>query len=92
MTDETVAETDAAVGADAAAGPAHMQVVRGEPDAFELAALVAGLAAAAARRPDDAPAVTGSSWTDRARGVRPSPVPSAPQAPGPHAWRWSLRG
>jgi hypothetical protein len=68
---------------------AHVQVVRGEPDDVELAALVAGLVAASANRADDwaeRPA-DGSAWVSRRHGVRP-----AGWRTGPDAWRWSLRG
>ncbi|MGN8246612.1 acyl-CoA carboxylase epsilon subunit [Cellulomonas soli] len=68
--------------------PPHVQVVRGVPDDVELAALVAGLVAAAAEAPDhDAPART-SAWSDRGRRLRGEALP----APGQDAWRWSLRG
>jgi hypothetical protein len=69
-------------------GPAHVHVVRGEPDDVELAALVAGLAAVRiADDPGHEPAH--SAWTDRSRGMR-GPTPAS--RPGPDAWRWSLRG
>jgi len=71
--------------------PAHVTVVRGAPDDVELAALVAGLAAASAApddwHEDDVPRP--SAWADRRRGLR-GPVPAP--APGPDSWRWSLRG
>jgi hypothetical protein len=68
-------------------GQAHVRVVRGDPDDVELAALVAGLAAVAV--PDDAgPDGPRSAWTDRRRTVR---GPAGSPAPGPDAWRWSLR-
>ena len=66
---------------------AHVHVVRGAPDDVELAALVAGLAAVqvAEESGHDGPR---SAWTDRSAGMRgPAPRP----APGPDAWRWSLR-
>ncbi|GIG28661.1 acyl-CoA carboxylase epsilon subunit [Cellulomonas marina] len=82
--------------------PPHVQVVRGEPDDVELAALVAGLVAAAGpgtgagagpgagggtgHGHDDGPAP--SAWCDRARSVRGTVAPAA----GADAWRWSLRG
>lgn len=68
---------------------AHVQVVRGEPDDVELAALVAGLVAASAHQGDDwaeRPS-DGSAWVARRHGVRP-----AGWRTGPDAWRWSLRG
>ena len=70
----------------------NVAVVRGEPDEVELAALVAGLAAGlspvAAPAPveqTDVPDGAGSRWR---RASRPGPVPTAP---GPDAWKWSLR-
>lgn len=65
-------------------------VVRGEPDEVELAALVAGLAAglapaAAASEPSEMPDAAGSRWR---RAARPGSVSIAP---GPDAWKWSLR-
>jgi hypothetical protein len=61
-----------------------LRVVRGEPTAAELAALVAVLTARSGARPEAAPR---SAWTDRALLVRRCP------APGPGAWRtsgWAL--
>lgn len=74
---------------DGPASPAHVQVVRGTPDDIELAALVAGLAAAAAGSDDAADPVPRGAWTDRSRGLRGR---RAAPTPGPDAWRWSLRG
>jgi hypothetical protein len=72
----------------AAPGPAHVHVVRGEPDDVELAALVAGLAAV--RLTDDADhEAPRSAWTDRSRVMRGRAPASRP---GPDGWRWSLRG
>ena len=68
---------------------ARVRVVRGAPDDVELAALVAGLVAASARSDDDDEPTTRSMWRDRARAMRGDPVRTAP---GPDAWRWSLRG
>lgn len=81
---------DAAPAGSAATGPAsraHVRVVRGAPDDVELAALVAGLVAAASDEaaPDTAPR---TAWTDRARVLRGTVAPVA----GADAWRWSLRG
>ena len=61
--------------------PPLLRVVRGEPTAKELAALVAVVTARAA----SAPTATGprSVWIDRARLVRRTP------APGPGVWRTS---
>jgi len=61
-----------------------LRVVRGEPTAEELAALVAVVTARSAAGPEAAPR---SAWTDRALLVRRCP------APGPGAWRtsgWAL--
>ncbi|GAA2727096.1 acyl-CoA carboxylase epsilon subunit [Cellulomonas aerilata] len=69
-------------------GLPHVHVVRGEPDDVELAALVAGLAAAGQVTDDPAPETPRSAWRDRAHGMR---GPSSAARPGPDAWRWSLR-
>jgi hypothetical protein len=58
-----------------------LRIVRGEPTAEELAALVAVVTARATAAPPQTAA--GSAWTDRSRLVRQSP------APGPGAWRAS---
>jgi hypothetical protein len=76
-----------ASGAAGSGGRAHVRVVRGAPDDVELAALVAGLVAAASDEPT-AETAARSGWTDRARVLRGTVVP----ATGPDAWRWSLRG
>ncbi|UZN04428.1 acyl-CoA carboxylase epsilon subunit [Cellulomonas sp. S1-8] len=76
---------------DAVRSDAHVQVVRGTPDDVELAALVAGLVAAASRRapqedgPDLPARAARARWTapGRLRGTT-APVH------GPDAWRWSL--
>lgn len=57
-----------------------LRVVRGEPTAEELAALVAVVTARAVARPESTP---NSAWTDRTRLVRRS------LAPGTGAWRAS---
>lgn len=57
-----------------------LRVVRGEPTAEELAALVAVVTARASTRPETSSV---SAWTDRARLVRGSP------APGAGSWRAS---
>lgn len=67
---------------------AHLQVVRGAPDDVELAALVAGIMAAASTGAVEDATAPGSAWADRRRQLRPQPAP----APGADAWRWSLRG
>ncbi|MBC6458663.1 acyl-CoA carboxylase subunit epsilon [Actinomadura sp. HBU206391] len=63
-----------------------LQIVRGEPTAEEIAALVAVLSARAemAARAAAGPATRrGSWWADRSRLVQ------RPPAPGPGAWRAS---
>ena len=70
----------------------QMQVVRGTPDDVELAALVAGLMAAASERARQAEAAVDSvaaPWADRRRTMRGVRVDAL--RPGPSAWRWSLR-
>jgi Acyl-CoA carboxylase epsilon subunit len=57
-----------------------LRVVRGEPTAEELAALVAVVTARSATRAEETPH---SAWTDRALLVRRC------AAPGPGAWRTS---
>jgi hypothetical protein len=61
--------------------PPFLRVVRGEPTAEELAALVAVLAARAAAAPVRPRAR--SAWADPAARLR------VPLAPGPAAWRRS---
>jgi hypothetical protein len=63
-------------------------VVRGAPDDDELAALVAGLVAAASDEAA-APEPVRSAWTNRAHVLRGG---TAGRVPGADAWRWSLRG
>ena len=70
-------------------GRASVRVVRGEPDDLELAALVAGLVAASARVDHRDEPVMRSAWNDRSRTMRDR---AGRAAPGPDAWRWSLRG
>jgi Acyl-CoA carboxylase epsilon subunit len=74
-----------------------VRVVRGTPDDVEVAALVAGLAAAAAASdlPDDVAPV--EEWTNRARGLRGTGSGATAKSfggrSGRHnadAWRWSL--
>ena len=69
----------------------QMQVVRGTPDDVELAALVAGLMAAASERDRHAEAVdaVAAPWADRRRTMRGVRIDA--MRPGPDAWRWSLR-
>ncbi|GEA89530.1 acyl-CoA carboxylase epsilon subunit [Cellulomonas cellasea] len=66
----------------------HVRVVRGAPDDVELAALVAGLVAAASDAGGTEGPAPRSAWSDRARVLRGTVAPAA----GPDAWRWSLRG
>lgn len=68
----------------------HVQVVRGTPDDVELAALVAGLVAAAAPGDDDGdePAAPRDAWSDRSRTV---PGAGTAWRTGADAWRRSLR-
>lgn len=70
----------------------QMQVVRGTPDDVELAALVAGLMAAASERAmhaETAADKVSAPWADRRRTMRG--VRDDVLRPGPDAWRWSLR-
>lgn len=70
----------------------QMQVVRGTPDDVELAALVAGLMAAAserARLAEESVDSVAAPWADRRRTMRG--VRTDAMRPGPDAWRWSLR-
>lgn len=71
--------------ASAPVSPADVRVVRGAPDDMELAALVAGLVAAASA-PSAPDALPRSAWGDRARTL-----PGGRTAPSADAWRWSLR-
>lgn len=76
----------------AARTDAHVQVVRGTPDDDELAALVAGLVAAAARRAPQVEGTDGHARAARARWVAPGRLRGATvPTPGADAWRWSLR-
>ncbi|WP_234417763.1 MULTISPECIES: acyl-CoA carboxylase subunit epsilon [Miniimonas] len=77
-------------GDDGAGGPEPLvRVVRGTPDALELAALIAGLtaASAAAAAPEEAEAVR-HRWTDRSHQLRLGD--RGLPARGPDSWRWSL--
>ena len=76
----------------------NVRVVRGAPDELEVAALVAGLAAAAAAGdlPDDVAPV--DEWTNHARGLRGAGDGATAKSFGGRAgrhnadaWRWSLR-
>jgi hypothetical protein len=63
-----------------------LRIVRGEPDAAELAALTAVLAAAGGGADDGAPDPTpASGWARRVDLVR------GPVHPGPGGWRASAR-
>ncbi|MDQ8040709.1 Acyl-CoA carboxylase epsilon subunit [Cellulosimicrobium aquatile] len=75
-----------------------VRVVRGAPDELEVAALVAGLAAAAAAgdEPDDVAPV--DEWTNRARVLRGTGDGATAKSFGGRSgrhnadsWRWSLR-
>ena len=71
---------------------AQMHVVRGTPDDVELAALVAGLMAAASERDRNAATsvdAVAAPWADRRRTMRGVRIDA--MRPGPDAWRWSLR-
>ena len=74
---------------DEAEVPTHVQVVRGAPDDAELAALVAGLAAAAAGGQEEDPATPTSAWMDRSRTLRGRRQRFLGR--GDSAWRHSLR-
>ena len=56
-----------------------LRIVRGEPDAAELAALTAVLAAAGGGSDDEAPDPTPTSGWARARRPRPRPRPPRPR-------------
>ncbi|MCC2322840.1 acyl-CoA carboxylase epsilon subunit [Cellulomonas xiejunii] len=76
---------------DATRSDPHVHVVRGAPDDDELAALVAGLVAAAGRAPQDED-TDAPARAARARWVAPGRLRgTAPASRGPDAWRWSLR-
>ena len=61
-----------------------VRVVRGEPDEAELAALVAGIIAAAAALGEPEPeSVEPQPWSDHARRL------GAGLHPGSSTWRWS---
>jgi hypothetical protein len=81
---------------EAAASAAQVRVVRGAPDEIEVAALVAGLAAAAAGLSVPADAAPVDEWTNRVRTMRGNrgTAKSFGGRAGRHnadAWRWSLR-
>jgi acyl-CoA carboxylase epsilon subunit len=58
-----------------------LRVVRGEPNAEELAALTVVVAALAQRRPDRRRPTPVGAWASRADAVR------TPLQPGPGGWR-----
>lgn len=72
------------VGETPGSGLPAVQVVRGQPDELEVAALVAGLAATAST--DESEPVTPDPWLDHGRRV-----PGAQARRDSDAWRWSLR-
>ena len=62
-----------------------IRIVRGEPSDDELAALTVVLARlTTVARPAD-PGAAGSTWADKALGLR------TPHHPGPDTWRTSMR-
>lgn len=67
--------------------PPHLTVVRGEPTAEELAALLVVLEARAraAQVAEEPGTERASGWRDPARAV------GAPPRPGPGTWRMSMR-
>ncbi|GMA30593.1 hypothetical protein GCM10025875_05850 [Litorihabitans aurantiacus] len=66
-----------------------MRVVRGTPDAVELAALIAGLSAATAAGGAQEPAeAVRHRWQDRSHALRGGS--RGLPARGANAWRWSL--
>ena len=69
-------------------GDAVVKVVRGDPDALELAALIAGLTAASAAAATEAEQAVRHRWMDRSHALRLGArgMPSR----GGDAWRWSL--
>ena len=84
-------EVDAVLPGTALQDP-HVQVVRGTPDDDELAALVAGLVAAAASRAPHEETPDDHARAARARWVTPGRLRGTQQSTrGPDAWRWSLR-
>lgn len=62
-----------------------VQIVRGQPDDIEVAALVAGLAATATV--EEVAEVSPEAWADRSRMLRGAARPISTDA-----WRWSMRG
>jgi hypothetical protein len=80
MTDISALDSDALIDASDL-----VRVVRGDPDEEELAALVAGILAAAASLRDSEPEqVELAPWTDHGRRLGAGPHP------GPSTWRWSM--
>lgn len=76
-------------GVTASAPPPAVRVVRGDPDPVELAALIAGLTAAAASIPDEEEERrVRQRWSDRSHALRGGDR-GLPR-PGHNAWRWSL--
>jgi hypothetical protein len=62
--------------ADTPQGPPALRIVRGDPTAEELAALVAVLAAASGGAEPDGPTLPVSQWAPPARLMRPSVAPT----------------
>ncbi|WP_123738049.1 acyl-CoA carboxylase subunit epsilon [Salana multivorans] len=84
---ETAASDGTAAGQAGVAEPV-VRVVRGEPDALELAALIAGLTAAASSVDDSEEEATRHRWADRSHALRGGDR-GLPER-GANAWRWSL--
>jgi hypothetical protein len=61
---------------DTPPGPPALRIVRGDPTAEELAALVAVLAAASGGAETSGPAVPVSQWAPPARLLRPAVAPT----------------
>ncbi|PFG20379.1 acyl-CoA carboxylase subunit epsilon [Serinibacter salmoneus] len=75
---------------DSGAPAPAVRVVRGDPDPIELAALIAGLTAAAASIPDEEEERRiRQRWSDRSHALRGGDRGLLPR-PGHNAWRWSL--
>ena len=84
MVTEATSEVDDAERAESSESAAVLKVVRGQPSAEELAALVAVIAGRAAGAVDEpAAAPKASGWTDRSRNMR------SPGRPSPGGWRAS---
>jgi hypothetical protein len=92
----TMTSPDTGAADETAPSPAQVRVVRGAPDEIEVAALVAGLAAAVAGLHVPADAAPVDEWVNRVRTMRGNggTAKSFGGRAGRHnadAWRWSLR-